>query len=313
MISNDLVESYVSDVVRRLPRKIRNDVGYELRALLEEELAGRAAASGRSPDETLALELLADFGRPSDVADRYRPAGFTVIRPADAPQFARIALGGVALQWLVSIVATFSAPPAGVEWLSLLGSWWVTWGLGAFWWPGLLVSFSVIAGLVAARRESKGLAAPRVADLDRDRVKRGVIALYLALGLAGASIVIALPSLAVWGSRLPAPLIDAFEFDEGFLVWRAPWVVLLWLVSLGVGIALLVAGRWSRATRRLELAGGVAGIALLGWWLVGGPIFVASATDDVTKLCLMLVGLVLIIDVILAIRRTVAPLRAPAM
>ena len=80
-----IIESYVGDIVRRLPRRQRNDVGFELRSLLHEELAGRAADLGRPADEAMAMDLLTAFGRPQDVADRYRPAGFTVIRPADAP------------------------------------------------------------------------------------------------------------------------------------------------------------------------------------------------------------------------------------
>ena len=42
-----LIEAYVVDVMRRLPRKQRNDVGFELRALLTESLRGRAADTGR--------------------------------------------------------------------------------------------------------------------------------------------------------------------------------------------------------------------------------------------------------------------------
>jgi len=310
MTTDNLLENYVRDVVLRLPRKVRRDVGYELRALLEEELRGRAEASGREPDEQLALQLLADFGRPADVADRYRPTGFTVIKPADAPQFARIALGGVVLQWVASLVATFAARPEGVEWLSLLGSWWVTWGLGAFWWPGLLVSLSIVAGAVAARRDPSS---PRVAELDRDKVRRGVIVVYIALGLLGATIVLSLPSLAVWGSALPAPLIDAFEFDAGFLAWRAPWVVAFWAVSLAVGIALLVSGRWSRPTRLIELLSAVGGLILLAAWIALGPIFVSPTADGVTKLCLAGLVVVLLVDIVLSIRRMSMPLREPAV
>ncbi|NYF10635.1 hypothetical protein HDC94_001791 [Leifsonia sp. AK011] len=313
MTTDDLLENYVRDVVLRLPRKVRRDVGYELRALLEEELRGRAETSGREPDAQLAVQLLADFGRPADVADRYRPAGFTVIKPADAPQFARIALGGVVLQWVASLVATFAARPEGVEWLSLLGSWWVTWGLGAFWWPGLLVSLSIIAGAVAARREMRDSNAPRLAELDRDKVRRGFIVVYIALGLLGATIVLALPSLAVWGSALPAPLIGAFEFDAGFLAWRAPWVLAFWAVSLGLGIALLVSGRWSRTTRLIELLSAVGGLILLIAWLALGPIFVSPTTDSVTKLCLAALVILLFVDIVLSIRRMSIPLRAPAV
>lgn len=56
----------------------------------------------------MVMDLLATFGRPQDVADRYRSAGFTVIRPADAPRFAWVALGGVALQWVLTLPAVFT-------------------------------------------------------------------------------------------------------------------------------------------------------------------------------------------------------------
>lgn len=313
MTSNVLIENYVGEVIRRLPRKIRNDVGFELRALLEEELRGRAEASASPADDQLTLQLLSDFGRPADVADRYRPAGFTVIKPADAPQFARIAFGGVALQWVISLVAAFAVKPDDIEWLSVLGSWWVTWGLGAFWWPGLLVCLSIVAGAIAARREARGSKPPTVGELDRDRVRRGVIVTYLALGLAGATIVIALPSLPIWGSALPAPVVDAFAFDEGFLAWRAPWALALWAVGLGVGIALLVSGRWSRTTRRVELLSAVGWILVLAMWIGLGPIFVSTATDGVTKLCLAGLTILLIVDLVLSIRRMSMPVRQPAI
>ena len=311
MNPDDLIESYVGDVIRRLPRKIRSDVGYELRALLEEELRGRAEASGRTADSALAMELLADFGRPVDVADRYRPAGFTIIRPSDAPRFAWIALGGVALQWIVSLIATF-ASPSDVEWLSRLGAWWTSWGLGSFWWPGLLVSLSIVGASIAHGRNSAERS-PRVSELDRDRVNRFAIAIYIALGLVGASIVIAIPSMAVWGSTLPQPLLAAFALDDEFLTWRAPWVLVFWTVSLAVGIVLLVTGRWTRVLRRVELTGGILGAVLLAVWVGAGPIFVAQTTDGPTKAILVLLTVVILIDVVITVRRTLVPVRVPAV
>ena len=191
-----LIETYVGDVVRHLPRSQRNDVAFELRSLLAEELQGRAADSGREPNAALATELLTEFGRPVDVADRYRPAGFTVIRPSEAPRFARIALGGVVLQWILTLVATFTTP-SDLEWPSLLGAWWLSWGLGSFWWPGFLVTLSLIAGYVQSRREAAGEWIPtRGVVRDRDHVRRPLIVLYIALGVVGASIVTSVPSIA---------------------------------------------------------------------------------------------------------------------
>ena len=55
------------------------------------------------------MELLTAFGAPQDVADRYRPAGFTIIRPSHAPRFTWIALGG---SYSVSKAALWSATDA---------------------------------------------------------------------------------------------------------------------------------------------------------------------------------------------------------
>ncbi len=108
MDANTLIESYVDDVARRLPRKIRNEVGLELRALLTDELASVAAQIGRPPDSELALQVLAKFGRPEDVAARYGgERGFTLIEPAHAPAFVSIAALGVAVQWAFTLRRVF--------------------------------------------------------------------------------------------------------------------------------------------------------------------------------------------------------------
>lgn len=312
MKPEELIENYVDDVVRRLPRKQRRDVGFELRELLADELRGRSEASGGEPDAQLALQLLSDFGRPADVADRYRPAGFTIIKPADAPQFARVALIGVGVQWVLTLTALF-ATPADVSWLSRLGTWWVSWGLGAFWWPGLLITLSIIAAAVSSQRDAREPAPPRIGELDRDWVRRPVVALYIALGVIGATIVLSLPTLGIWGSGLPQPLINVFEFDEGFLTWRAPWVVLLWAATLGVGVHLLVKGRWTAVSRRVSLVISVAWIILLVVWVFAGPIFVPPATESATKFCLAALLVVFVVDLALTIRRSTRHRSAPVV
>ena len=312
-----IIETYVGDVVRRIPRAKRADVAFELRSLLNEELQGRASDAGRPADAAMATDLLKNFGAPTDVADRYRPAGFTIIRPADAPRFAWIALVGVGVQWLLTLIATFTTPmdasAPGGDWLSRLGSWWLSWGLGAFWWPGFIVTLTMIAALIASRRDqTDSVRLPKTADIDRDRVKRPVLAVYVALGVVGAAIVLALPTLSRWAPGLPEPVVNAFAFDETFLSTRAGWVIVLWLVALASGIAVLVAGRWSILTRRIALASTVAWLALLLWWLLGGPIFVSPAADSVTKGCLVLVALFFVLDAVLSVRRMTRTIPVPS-
>ena len=110
MHADDVITSYVHDVARRLPRAQRDDVAFELRTLLADDLRARAEAAGRSPDEDMAVEMVRTFGRPSETAVRYsRP--FTIIAPSDTWSFLVAAiLGGVFLPspaWLGVLVVVF--------------------------------------------------------------------------------------------------------------------------------------------------------------------------------------------------------------
>lgn len=304
-----LIESYVDDVVRRLPRRQRNDVGFELRALLEEELDGQADAAGRPADEAMAFALIRGFGRPQDVADRYRPAGFVIIRPADAPGFARVSLIGVAVQWAISFPAMVAE--AGDAWPGHLAHWWLTYGLGAFWWPGFIVTLTLIAAWFGHRREAAETWTPP-RSLDRDRVDRPGLAAGLAFWIAGAAAVSALPWLSLLLPGAPAPLLAAFAFDPDFLRWRAPWIPVLWAATFAVYIAVLIHGRWRPATRRFNEALDFAWIALLGWCLAGGPIFRSSPADDVTRGVLALILLGVILAVAVRVYRQLTRIRPPA-
>ena len=134
MTAEDLIESYVDDVARRLPKKLRNDVGFELRSLLLEDLQAKAVEANRPTDPAMAMALLSAFGRPADVAEQYRPASFVIIKPTDTNTFAVIAIMAVVLQWVVSLPPVFIQPEIFPgQAVSRLGAWWVSFGLGAFW------------------------------------------------------------------------------------------------------------------------------------------------------------------------------------
>lgn len=102
MNADAIIQAYVDDVARFLPRRIRNDVGFELKSLLIDQLNARAADAGVKPDAGAALEVLQGFGRPEEVAERYRPSGFVVVEPSAASGFVKIAVIGVLLQWIVT-------------------------------------------------------------------------------------------------------------------------------------------------------------------------------------------------------------------
>jgi len=133
MNPNDVIETYVVEVMRRIPRKERNDIGLELRALLGEMLAGRAADAGRAPDDAMVLAMLREFGTPAEVAARYTAPGLVIIPSEQTRSFTLATLLGVSLQWALSLPEVFDGRKSAA-------AWWLSWGLGALWWPGFMAT-----------------------------------------------------------------------------------------------------------------------------------------------------------------------------
>ena len=132
MNANEVIESYVRDVARCLPRRKRNDVAFELRALLGDELAAKAEAEGRAPDRAMAMELLRRFGRPAEAAGRYhqRPA---VVDSSDTHHFLIWALAGavaISVFWSVSPADHVSGGGLFLQWLGVLV---ILFGVAGWW------------------------------------------------------------------------------------------------------------------------------------------------------------------------------------
>jgi hypothetical protein len=298
MNPNDVIESYVADVMRRVPGKERNDIGLELRGLLTEMLDERAATAGHAVDDAMVLAMLRDFGTPADVAARYRPPGIVIIPAEQTRSFAIASLIGVGLQSALTLPRVFHGQP--------IAAWWFSWGLGSLWWPGFLAMMA----LAAAGVRELGLARPawRPRSVDSERVNRGAAAFGLAGMMIGMAIVLGLP----WIARvMPDPLPRVFAFDAGFLHGRAWPVVLLWLDNCLLRMAVLYKGHWTPRLRRMDLATSAVWIAVMVWWLAAGDIFQAPATDQGAKAGIGLVILVVVADLAWKLYRQRTRIRPP--
>lgn len=121
MNADQVIESYVHAVARRLPRGKRNDIAFELRTLLSDELAARAQRDGRSPDRAMALSLLRDFGTPAVAASRYHPLP-AVIEATDTHHFLLWAIGGSIAISLLTVLGSSKRLEGGpyLQWLGIL-------------------------------------------------------------------------------------------------------------------------------------------------------------------------------------------------
>ena len=227
MNANDVIESYVTDVAKQLPRKQRNDVAFELRALLHDELAAKAAAEGKAPDKAMAMSLLAGFGRPAEAAARYAPQN-PVIDPTDNHNL---------LIWAIVGAALLQGKDAA--WLAWLGF--------------LLLIFAIMAWSRRRWPQRLGWRPHRVRD--PDAANRWAWAACTLLTLVFPLAMYVAPKAfadTVFFGAIPT---GGLELTGAFLAsWQRTAVIVGLIVSACTQAAIAVQGRiqpWSRSTQIL--------------------------------------------------------------
>jgi hypothetical protein len=103
-----LIDTYVSEVGRRLPRKTRGDIEAELRSTLEDLLEERSRRSGKPVDDEMAVEVLREYGAPAKVAASYQGERY-LIGPQLYPTFELV------LKIVASVFGTLALIGLGVK------------------------------------------------------------------------------------------------------------------------------------------------------------------------------------------------------
>jgi hypothetical protein len=296
MTADELIDSYVADVVTLLPRSQRRDVAQELRMLLREE--ADAAADADASREQAARVLLADFGRPAEVAARYG-SPVTLIDPADTRRFLTFALAGVVLIPFGAMLHELAGPAAPRRDLAqAFGAAWLT----VFAWLGLLVAGFAIAAW--ARRSRPDVPwKPRPLPASRiSRPGRAAAVLFFALG----TFVLADPAWlirTVTGGHAAPAALEAFAYADGFLRIRGPAVLGLMIAGVIIQVALVWQGRWRPWTRQTEIVYGLITCLVLTWAVAAGPVFKAAPTDQAARGAASLIVLVTLTDLAVRARR----------
>ena len=305
MDAKDVIESYVTDVAVRLPRKQRNDVAFELRELLHEEMQGKAEALGRGVDVAMATELVRAFGRPVEVAARYRPT-LTIIDPADGQVFVRAAVIGVTLIWCLGLLMHLRPPIEGGV-LMGVSRWWGTTVIPSMWWPGVLVVSFGLAAWARRRWPQASEWKPRAGE----PIPGGRAAMVLGLiGILCGLFVLLDPRWvldALFGGRAAPAAYDAFTYTDSFRQRQAPILLVLLMLNIPMLITVIVSMRWSTTLRRTRQWLSLATCAVMAWVVVDGPVFLASNSDRTVKLVMALTVVFTLIDMAIKLHRSVRP------
>ena len=239
MDANQVLDSYVRDVARYLPRDKRNDVAFELRALLADELAAKAQTAGRAPDEAMAMALLRGFGRPAEAAGRYHPRA-PIIDPADNHNFAIWAVAG-------AIVASVLKPLDGAVLLN---------------WLGVLV---VVFALMAWSRRRNPDALGWRPKPGPDAIPRWVAAVEAIATLVFPLFMYAAPQTFVRVAFLGALPTGGLELTAAFeQSWQRAATLATLVLVVVVYAAVAVQGEWRRWSRRTSIAANISlGVLLI--------------------------------------------------
>ena len=278
MHATEVIETYIDDTVRLLPRRQRDDVATELRSLLNEELHARAQESGRPPDESLALSLVRGYGHPNEVAARYQPP-WAIIDPADSTSFMRAAIiGAGALVLLGAISKRLPSLPETADNLVKIG---------ILVWLGLLVVAFGAKNWIRRRWPATVLWEPR----DRDRANR-----------VGTAVVVPIATFFVVLYGAPTWVLDQISggrFDTSWAAYTADFQRLRLPCFIGLMVGLLallsfvaIQGRWRRLTRRINIGLNMALACLILSFAVDGNIFQSSLVDQIARNVLALVAVI---------------------
>jgi len=259
----NLLDRYIHEVGRFLPRKKRGSIQAELRSSVVDTLEDRF---GPDPDQTQVEEVLLEFGKPRDVAASYHPRGQYLVGPGLFPLFQMVAWIVVAAvlgaQLLAFGVGVFIAgePFSALETLAALVSS-VPASLG---W--VLITFMILQYFDAKPYLDEETWDPKsLPEINpEERLKKG----ELILGLVGGILILVLVTLfPQWVGFVTTPG-GAFYPNPIILEYLVLIQVSL-LATILMNIYLLWKGNWTFLTRVIKLGLDAFGVVILGFLIQG--------------------------------------------
>jgi hypothetical protein len=316
----NLIDKYVAEVGKYLPRKGRADIEREIRSTLLDMLEERNQAAPDAEREAAVVALLKEYGEPRQVAESYVGPRY-LIGPRLYPTFELIVkivmaavLGAGLLGYGVSASVTRSF--AGTEFFSFLGQFWV--GLlggliSAF--GNIVIVFAILERVLPARELERGEKEEwNPADLakepDPDEVKMSEAIATIIFTVAGLLIFNLYPNLVGFFFNTDGQWTYVPILSKAFFTYL-PWINLLGLAQILFNLYQLRQRVWTLFSRLFNIALEVASIALAVVMLRGPSLIdlsagklagtpLAEAADVLAKVMGFVPGLVLVIVIIVS-------------
>lgn len=254
----NLIDRYLQEVGRHLPREKRQDILVELRSSLVDTLEDRV---GGEPSEEEISQVLKEFGPPKEVAARYHPEGQYLIGPAYYPLFRLVvlialaaALGGQLLAWSVAVFLA-GDPVQPLEVLAgLINTVPITFG-----WVVLV--FLVLQRFdVQPELDDQPWDPGTLPQLEKgEEVKRGDLIAGLVFSIL---ILVFIAFFPQWIGFIDT--VEGTFYTNPVIQQYLGWIIASLLVGAVLDVYLLWKGRWQLGTRIAKIAVNLFSIAVLG-------------------------------------------------
>lgn len=313
----NLIDKYIAEVGKHLPRKQRADIQAEIRSTLEDMLEERKQAQGQV-DDPMIMALLKEYGAPREVAESYVGPRY-LIGPRVYPTFELVTKIVLTVLLAVSLaglgISLSKTSLAGPEFLKTVGE--STLGLlggliSAF--GNIVLVFAILERVLPAKEfdeEKEWNPAELASEPDPDRVKFGeqifemffLVLFLIVFNLYPGVIGLGFFTDGKW--TFISPILTKTFFSY------LPWINILFLLQLGFNVYLLRQGAWNTASRSMNIVLELGSIALAVMMLRGPALAaltpgqlagtpLADAADFFSKGATLLPTLVLTIVIVVS-------------
>ncbi len=282
----NLLDKYVEEIGKGLPRRNRLDIEREIRSTLQDMLDERAARAGKPADDEMVRALLKEYGAPAKVAASYGPPQY-LIGPRIFPVFllvTRIVLAVLLAVSLAGLGLSLARTPGGPDVIRELGKF----GLQLF---GALISafgnivivFAILERVLPASKfeqreeEEEWDPAQLAAEPDPAEVKPAEPIVAILVTVIALVVLNLYPDLVGIGFVSQGRWTTVPALSDAFFRYM-PWINLLGVLQIGLNLVLLRRGRWNTDSRIANLVLDVCGIVLAGVMLAG-PSLVDLTTE----------------------------------
>ena len=256
----DLIERYVFEVGRHLPRKNRADIQVELKSTLVDTLEDRVPGEPSQEDE---IQLLKEFGPPQKVAASYWPQGQYLIGPNLFPLFRMVVAIVIMVFVIVQIVLLGIAMVFGQEVLTFLsvldifsemfGSAFTAFGI-------VVIVFAILQRFdVKPDEDDEEWDPQELPEIEpQDNINRGGRVAEITFSLVIIAILLFLADkIGVWVS--PGTEILLNPVISNYI----PLLILSIMLGIMLDVILLWRGKWETGTRMAKIGTNLFGLYVL--------------------------------------------------